>query len=161
MDMLAFDTLAFAKKLKGSGYTDAQAEALAEAQMEVFRQMLESTLATKDDVRDMVTKADIQRLEAATKAEIQALEAATKADIQRLEAATRADIQRLEAATKAEIQELRGEIQRLEATTKAEIQRLDQKIDVAVQNAVKDLKIWFGGMLALAIGVMATLVKVL
>lgn len=48
--MHAFDTLAFAKKLKSAGYSEAQAEALAEAQGEVFREMLESTLASKDDI---------------------------------------------------------------------------------------------------------------
>lgn len=61
--MYAFDTLAFAKKLKSAGYTEAQAEVLVEAHSQVFREMLESTLATKDDVRDMATKADISRLE--------------------------------------------------------------------------------------------------
>lgn len=49
--MHTFDTLAFAKKLKNAGYTETQAEALAEAQGEVFREMLESTLATKEDIR--------------------------------------------------------------------------------------------------------------
>ncbi|RCX28029.1 DUF1640 domain-containing protein [Thioalbus denitrificans] len=83
--MHAFDTLAFAKKLKNAGYTEAQAEALAEAQGEVFREMLESTLATKDDVRDMATKTDIEDLKAATKADIARLEAATKADIAALD----------------------------------------------------------------------------
>jgi len=61
--MYAFDTLAFAKKLKSAGYTEAQAEALVEAHSQVFREMLESTLATKDDVRDMATKADIASLD--------------------------------------------------------------------------------------------------
>ena len=117
--MLAFDTLAFAKKLRGSGYTDAQAEALAEAQAEVFRQMLESTLATKDDIQE--------------------LQRATKADIQELRMATQADIRELDQ----------------------KIERLDQKIDVMVRDAVKDMKIWFGGMLVLAIGVVAALVKLL
>ena len=51
--MHVFDTLAFAKKLKDAGYTDTQAEALVEAQSCVFREMLDSTLATKDDLRQM------------------------------------------------------------------------------------------------------------
>jgi chromosome segregation ATPase len=55
--MHVFDTLAFAKKLRDAGYTEAQAEALVEALVEaqssVFREMLDSTLATKDDLRQM------------------------------------------------------------------------------------------------------------
>ena len=51
--MHVFDTLAFAKKLRDAGYTEAQAEALVEAQSSVFREMLDSTLATKDDLRQM------------------------------------------------------------------------------------------------------------
>ena len=51
--MHVFDTLAFAKKLKDAGYTETQAEALVEAQGSVFREMLDSTLTTKDDLRQM------------------------------------------------------------------------------------------------------------
>ena len=51
MSMEAFDTLAFAKKLKSAGYTEAQAEALVEAQAEVFRGMLDSTLTTKTEFK--------------------------------------------------------------------------------------------------------------
>ena len=51
--MHVFDTLAFAKKLRDAGYTETQAEALVEAQSSVFREMLDSTLATKDDLRQI------------------------------------------------------------------------------------------------------------
>jgi chromosome segregation ATPase len=51
--MHVFDTLAFAKKLRDAGYTETQAEALVEAQSSVCREMLDSTLATKDDLRQM------------------------------------------------------------------------------------------------------------
>ena len=102
--MFAFDTLAFAKKLRGAGYTDAQAETLAEAQVEVFQQMLESTLSTKDDIKEV-------------KAEIKVL----KTELQ------------------AEIGQVRSEI----------------------AQAVKDMKIWFGSMLVVAVTVIATLTKVL
>ena len=50
--MEAFDTLAFAKKLKNAGYSDVQAEAMAEVQAEVFRGMLDSSLATKTDLKE-------------------------------------------------------------------------------------------------------------
>jgi hypothetical protein len=50
---MPFDTLAYAKKLKSAGFTDMQAETLAESQA----QLIESRLATKQDIelirRDM------------------------------------------------------------------------------------------------------------
>jgi hypothetical protein len=58
--MIAFDTLAFAKRLREAGYDDKQAEGMAEANAEVFQRMLDSTLATKDDIREL--KAEIDTL---------------------------------------------------------------------------------------------------
>ncbi len=43
---ITFDTLAFAKRLKSSGFTEQQAEALAEVQGEI----IEERLATKQDL---------------------------------------------------------------------------------------------------------------
>jgi len=51
--MHVFDTLAFAKKLRDAGYTETQAEALVQAQSSVFQEMLDSTLANKDDLRQL------------------------------------------------------------------------------------------------------------
>lgn len=136
ISMHAFDTLAFAKKLKSAGYTDAQAEALVEAQGEVFREMLASTLATKDDVRDMATKDDIRDL---------AAKMATKDDIRDM--ATKADIR--DMATKDDIKRLEGDIKRLEG----EIVGLDTKIELMGQR----LTIRLGGMLVAAVGVLAAM----
>ncbi len=46
---LAFDTLAYAKKLKAAGFTEEQAEVQAEALAEV----IDEQLATKRDIRDL------------------------------------------------------------------------------------------------------------
>jgi uncharacterized protein involved in exopolysaccharide biosynthesis len=124
--MFAFDTLAFAKKLRGAGYTDAQAEALAEAQVEVFQQMLESTLATKDDIKEV-------------KAEIKALKTELQAEIGQLRT------------------ELQGEIGQLRTELQGEIGQVRSEI----AQAVKDMKIWFGSMLVVAVTAIATLTKVL
>ncbi len=47
MSMEAFDTLAFAKKLKNAGVPEKQAEAMAEVQADTFRGMIDSSLVTK------------------------------------------------------------------------------------------------------------------
>ena len=69
--MIAFDTLAFAKRLREAGYDDKQAEGMAEANAEVFQRMLDSTLATKDDIREV--KGEIQAVKTELKAEIDTL----------------------------------------------------------------------------------------
>ena len=68
----AIDTLAFAKKLKSAGLPDAQAEAFAEAQAGMFRSMLDSTLATKDDLThsEAALRTDLNRVETELRTEI-------------------------------------------------------------------------------------------
>ncbi len=56
-DMLFFDTLAYAKKLKQAGFTDEQAE----VQSEALAGVLENNIATKRDMLNL--KSDIQNLD--------------------------------------------------------------------------------------------------
>jgi trans-2-enoyl-CoA reductase len=70
MTMEAFDTLAFAKKLKNAGVPEEQAEAMAEVQADTFRGFLDSSLATKADL-----KIEIRALRSDLKEEIGGLRA--------------------------------------------------------------------------------------
>jgi hypothetical protein len=54
---MSFDSLTFARRLKSAGFTEAQAEALADAN----REMVVHDLATKDDITGL--KADLIALE--------------------------------------------------------------------------------------------------
>ena len=74
-DAVTFDTHRFVKNLTACGFTERQAEVLAEEQVN----LLESNLATKADIEDLrlSTKADIENLRLSTKADI----AAVKADL--------------------------------------------------------------------------------
>jgi hypothetical protein len=58
---MSFDSLTFARRLKSAGFTEAQAEALADAN----REMVVHDTATKDDLTGVKTvlKADIAALE--------------------------------------------------------------------------------------------------
>ena len=131
--MFAFDTLAFAKKLRGAGYTELQAEALAEAQVEVFRQMLESTLATKEDIKDL--KSEIGHV--------------------------RDEIAQVKTELHGEIAQLRGEIGQVKTGLHSEIVLVKTGLQGEIAQAVRDMKIWFGSMLVVAVTVLATLNKVL
>ena len=65
---VAFDTLAYARKLKAAGFTEQQAELQAEALGEI----VEERLATKQDV--LALKRDIKELETTLKRDIKELE---------------------------------------------------------------------------------------
>ena len=93
-EAIAFDTHRFVKRLTESGFTERQAETLAEEHVA----LLNANLATKADIAAI--HADIVRVEAG----VETLRQATKADIARVEAgvealrqATRADIAKVEA----------------------------------------------------------------
>ena len=65
---IAFDTLVYAKKLKAVGFTEAQAETLAESQA----QLIESRLATKQDIA--LVRRDMKELEASLKRDMKEME---------------------------------------------------------------------------------------
>ncbi|MCC5902702.1 MAG: hypothetical protein JJT87_12360 [Halomonas sp.] len=62
MTMYAIDTLEFAKKLRTAGLAQDQAEAIAEAHGQAFREAAEHTLATKHDLANHPTTEDVERL---------------------------------------------------------------------------------------------------
>ncbi len=109
---IAFDTHRFVKHLTESGFTEKQAETLAEEQVS----LLNTNLATKADIETVkfdieTVKAHIEALRLATKADIEALRQETKADIEALRQETKADIEALRLATKADIESVKGNIQ--------------------------------------------------
>lgn len=61
MSTVTFDTLKFVERLEKAGMPREQAAALAEVQKEVFAEALDSTLATKTDIRDV--RDDIVKVE--------------------------------------------------------------------------------------------------
>ena len=65
---LAFDTLAYSKKLKAAGVPEKQAEVQAEA----FAEIIEDRLATKHDI--MLLQKDIKELEVSLKRDMKELE---------------------------------------------------------------------------------------
>ncbi len=97
---IAFDTHRFVKHLTESGFTEKQAETLAEEQVA----LLNTNLATKADIETV--KADIEALRLATKADIETV----KADIEALRLATKADIEALRLTTQSDISLLKADL---------------------------------------------------
>ena len=96
-EAIAFDTHRFVKRLTDTGFTEAQAEALADEQVN----LLNGNLATKRDLAE---------LGAATERDLAELGAATKRDLAELGAATERDLAELGAATKRDLAELKAEL---------------------------------------------------
>lgn len=90
MSMEAFDTLAFAKKLKNAGVPEKQAEAMAEVQADTFRGMINSSLVTKSVLKEEI--------------------AAVRSDLMVEIAAVRSDLKDIESGLKADIAGLRSEL---------------------------------------------------
>jgi hypothetical protein len=62
MSAITFDTLKFSKRLRDAGYSERQAEATVEAQKEMLSEVLDTTLATREDIHGIETK--IAKIEA-------------------------------------------------------------------------------------------------
>ncbi len=114
-EAIAFDTHRFVKRLTGSGFTELQAETLAEEQVA----LLNTNLATKADIEalrqgtqaDMAQiRADIEALKQATKADIEALRQETKSDIEALRQETKSDIEALRQGTKADMAQVKADL---------------------------------------------------
>ena len=136
-EAIAFDTHRFVKRLTKNGFTQQQAETLADEHVALLN-------------GNLATKADIEALQQATKADIEALRQATKAGIEALQQATKADIEALQQATKADIEALRQ-------ATKADIAAVEARIEAAKTDLLK----WMFGALIAQGGVIVALVKLL
>ncbi len=95
-EAIAFDTHRFVKRLTQSGFTEIQAETLADEQVT----LLNTNLATKFDIGNL--KFDIETLRQETKADIAQL----GANIEILRQETRADIARIRADMHADKNDL-------------------------------------------------------
>ncbi|MCI0734116.1 MAG: CCDC90 family protein [Methylococcaceae bacterium] len=144
MTAIAFDTLKFAKRLKEAGFTEQQAEALAAAEAE----FVEENLATKRDMKELEVslKQDI----AEVKRDMKELEVSLKHDI----AEVKRDMKELDVSLKRDMKEL-------EVALKRDIKELETNLARGMKDLEYRMTIKLGAMLVLAVGAMATLVKIL
>ena len=143
-EAIAFDPHRFVKRLTESGFTEKQAETLAEEHVV----LLNANLATKADIAEV--KAGMEAFRQETKAGIEALRQEVTAGIEALRQEMKADIARVEAGTEALRQETTAGIEALRLETKAVIE------------AVKaDLLKWLFGALIAQGGLIVALVKLL
>ena len=173
---IAFDTHRFVKRLTECGFTERQAETLADEHVA----LLNANLATKTDIAEI--KAGIDRVQAATKAEIVKAEGATKAEIVKVAASvetsreeTRAEIAKVAASVETSRQQAKAEIAKIEASvetsrqqTKAEIAKAESafktevaKVEARIQAVKADLLKWMFGAMIAQCGLIVALIKLL
>jgi len=103
-EKIQFDTHRFVKNLTACGFTEKQAEALADEQARLLD-------------RNLATKADVEKVKAVLKADVEKVKAVLKADLERVNAALRADLDKVTASLKAELETVN-------ANLKAELERV-------------------------------------
>ncbi len=99
-EAIAFDTHRFVKHLIDGGFTERQAEALADEQIA----MLNTNLATRTDIQQI--RADMDAMRLATKADMEVLRQETKTEI----AQVQASVEALRLATKADIASVKADL---------------------------------------------------
>jgi len=100
MNALAFDTLAYARRLEGAGFSREQAEALAEEQAK----LLDERLATKVDVESLHKEIEVVRLN------VESLRLSVQRDIEALRLAGQKDIEALRASMLSALAEGKAEM---------------------------------------------------
>ncbi len=138
--MVTFDTLGYARRLRGAGLTDEQAEVHAEA----LATALGEVLVTKQDLRDLATKDDLHRLELATKQEF----AAVRQEMSGEFATVRQEMSGEFAAVR---QEMNGEF----ANARQEFSAVRQEMRALELR----LTLRMGALISLGIGALAALIK--
>ena len=136
MSTVAFDTLAFSKRLQKAGVPVVQAEAHAIAQADFLTHHLLSEVATKDDLKAL--QADFKALQTATKADFKALQT----DFKALQTATKADFKALQTDFKA-LQTA------TEANLKAGLAELETKLTAQIMKAAALQFVLLGGLMAM------------
>ena len=131
----AFDTLAFAKRLRGGGIPDTQADVHAEA----AREFIMAELATKSDL-------EVVRRELDT-------------SIQTVRTDLEASIQSVKQELEASIHSLRKDMEANIASVREEIRTLRMEMIARIEHAEARMTIRLGSMIVVATGILAALIK--
>ncbi len=106
-EAIAFDTHRYVKRLTKNGFSEQQAEVLAEEQVA----FLNANLATKIDIAEIhASIAEIHAKLDTINADIENLRAETKSGIENLRAETKSEIEKLRAETKSEIEKCKSDL---------------------------------------------------
>ena len=140
-EAIAFDTHRFVKNLTASGFTEAQAEALAEEQVH----LLNSNLATKSDIQG--TNADLERVKSELEVKIEQVKSELEVKIEQVKSELEVKIEQVRTELEVKIEQVRAGVE----TAKADLQR-------DIEKARADLSRWMLTGWVTQTGLIATLV---
>ena len=151
MAAIAFDTLKYAKRLKDAGVPDKQAEAEVEALAEALEVNLKD-LPTKDDLtrETGLLRRDLKELETSQKRDMKELESSLKRDIKELEGSQKRDLKELETSLKHDLTESESRLKHENGLMRLEMRDIERRMTIKL-----------GGLMVVAVGAVATLVKLL
>ncbi len=151
MAAIAFDKLKYAKRLKDAGVPDKQAEAEVEALAEALEVNLKD-LPTKDDLtrETGLLRRDLKELETSLKRDMKELESSLKRDIKELEGSQKRDLKELETSLKHDLTESESRLKHENGLMRLEMRDIERRMTIKL-----------GGLMVVAVGAVATLVKLL
>ena len=151
MATIAFDTLKYSKRLKDAGVPDKQAEAEVEALAEALEVNLKD-LPTKDDLtrETGLLRRDLKELETSLKRDMKELESSLKRDIKELEGSQKRDLKELETSLKHDLTESESRLKHENGLMRLEMRDIERRMTIKL-----------GGLMVVAVGAVATLVKLL
>jgi hypothetical protein len=156
---VAFDTLKFVEKLEAAGVSSVHAKATAEA----FAEATSQELATKTDLIAVKTelKADIASVRTELKADIASVRTELKADIASVRTELKAEIASVRSDLSAQIasvqSDLSAEIASVQSSLGSEIASVRSEVELVK----RDLKIWFGSVMVVAVGIILAAIRYL
>ncbi|MBF0145400.1 MAG: DUF1640 domain-containing protein [Magnetococcales bacterium] len=131
---IAFDTLAYAKKLKSVGFTEAQAEVQAESMVA----LMEERLATKLDVA--VVRRDVKEIESNLKLEIEHV----RRDMKEMEIGLKRDMKEMESGLKRDMKEMESGLKRdmkeMESGLKRDMKEMESGLKLEIEHVRRDMK---------------------
>ena len=140
MAAIAFDTLKYSKRLKDAGVPDKQAEAEVEALAE----------ALEVNLKDLPTKDDLTRETGLLRRDLKELESSLKRDIKELEGSQKRDLKELETSLKHDLTESESRLKHENELMRLEMRDIERRMTIKL-----------GGLMVVAVGAVATLVKLL
>ena len=162
MAAIAFDTLKYSKRLKDAGVPDKQAEAEVEALAEALEVNLKD-LPTKDDLtrETGLLRRDLKELETSLKRDMKELESSLKRDIKELESSLKRDIKELEGSQKRDLKELETSLKHDLTESESRLKHENGLMRLEMRDIERRMTIKLGGLMVVAVGAVATLVKLL
>ena len=152
MSSIAFDTHAFIKCLTQAGMDEQQAEALVECQI----QLINDSLATRLDIEEVKKEiAEVKREVEELKKEV----AEVKREVEEVKKEI-AEVKREVAEVKKEIAEVKREVAEVKKEV-AEVKREVEELKIDMHKMELRLTIRLGSVIVVAIGIFATLIKLL